>query len=707
MLFISSLVFSARLFAQCPQNIGFESGTFANWECFSGTINSGGFISVNPTAPTADRHVILQNSVPQQKDFYGGFPVNCPNGSKYSIRLGNANTGAQAERVSYTFTIPAWQTDFSIIYNYAVVFQNPNHAAIQQPRFTAKVFDVTAGDYVGCGSFEFVASGNLPGFQVSPVKSDVFYKPWSPITIKLLGYSGKTIRLEFTNNDCTPGGHFGYAYIDVNENCASPISGNTYCAGTTDSMTLVAPFGFQEYHWYTSDFSTLLGTGNTLTLTPPPPPGTVYALEIVPYPGLGCLDTLRSTIQYSGSPFNLHVKDTIKSCSSDGIDLTSPTVTAGSTAGLDFSYFTDLSQQNYLATPTYVNTPGTYYIKGTNAEGCNGIKPVTAVFFTPPNFVLQGNPLACTPQKVDITNPTYTTGSDPTLTYSYWMNPEATVPLPNPTAIDVSGPYFVKATDVSGCSIIKSINANVSATPSLTTNDQAACGKVNIANASVIDVTPGSIISFWTDNAATSSLQIPESISTSGTYFIKASNVDGCEIIKPINATVKPIPNFTFSNPLPIKFPATFNLGSLVAPVAGTVYSYWLDPAATKILQHYTAIDTTATYYIKATNTDGCSSINPVKVVVGEPDIVASNAISPNGDGVNDTWEIPLLSRRYPYCTVEIFNRYGQVLFSSTGYRKPWDGRVNGKPLPNGTYYYIINRGNLYPPISGNISVVY
>ncbi|MFX8914776.1 hypothetical protein ABTM95_19250, partial [Acinetobacter baumannii] len=85
--------------------------------------------------------------------------------------------------------------------------------------------------YVDCPSFSFVASGNLPGFQLSNIGSDVYFKPWSPVSIKLVGYAGKTIRLEFTTNDCTKGGHFGYAYLDVNENCTSPIDGNVYCNG--------------------------------------------------------------------------------------------------------------------------------------------------------------------------------------------------------------------------------------------------------------------------------------------------------------------------------------------------------------------------------------------------------------------------------------------------------------------------------------------
>src|SRR6202008_1340760 len=102
-------------------------------------------------------------------------------GSGYSIQLGNSNTGRQAERGSYTFTVPADQDNYSIIYNYAVVFQNPPHAEWEQPKFTANVFDVTNDTYITCSSFSYAASSNLPGFKESTVKDSVFCKAWTPV----------------------------------------------------------------------------------------------------------------------------------------------------------------------------------------------------------------------------------------------------------------------------------------------------------------------------------------------------------------------------------------------------------------------------------------------------------------------------------------------------------------------------------------------
>jgi hypothetical protein len=177
------------MYAQCPPNIGFELGDFTNWECSTGSISDvDGTITLSISGPVTQRHTLFKNSSPQILDPYGKFPVNCPNGSGYSIRLGNSQTGKQAERVSYTFTIPANDNNYSIIYNYAVVFQNPRHAIWQQPKFTANIYDVTKDQYIGCSSFYYAASASLPGFKLGA--DSVFYKPWTPVTIKLSGYAG-------------------------------------------------------------------------------------------------------------------------------------------------------------------------------------------------------------------------------------------------------------------------------------------------------------------------------------------------------------------------------------------------------------------------------------------------------------------------------------------------------------------------------------
>lgn len=65
------------------------------------------------------------------------------------------------------------------------------------------------------------------------------------------------------------------------------------------------------------------------------------------------------------------------------------------------------------------------------------------------------------------------------------------------------------------------------------------------------------------------------------------------------------------------------------------------------------------------------------------------NGITPNGDGVNDTWAIPDLLN-YPDCTIKIYNRWGQQLFGNSGYTQQWNGTYQGNLLPSADYYYVI-----------------
>jgi gliding motility-associated-like protein len=81
------------------------------------------------------------------------------------------------------------------------------------------------------------------------------------------------------------------------------------------------------------------------------------------------------------------------------------------------------------------------------------------------------------------------------------------------------------------------------------------------------------------------------------------------------------------------------------------------------------------------------------------------NVFSPNGDGINDSWEVTNLID-YPGALVEVYNRYGQQVFYSSGYTQPWDGKLKSSPLPVGTYYYVITLKNGFKPITGSVTIV-
>jgi len=464
-IFLVLLLIGFKAVAQTTPNIGFENGNFDNWECFTGTISPVGAITVANTGPVANRQTIIGSEGANILDPYGKFPILCPNGSKYCMRLGNDDTHAEAERITYTFNAPASGT-YSIVFNYAVVLENPSdHENYQQPAFQVKVYDVTDNYYIDCPQFDFVAGYSSPGFNISTVSAakdaSIYYKDWTTATIDLKNYHNKTIRLEFTTNDCTKGGHFGYAYIDVNDNtAASPITGNSYCLGQK-YITLNGPTGFANYFWYTGDLSKQLWHGQAFRLTPPPADMTPYALIVQPYDGLGCVDTLYTVVNKINEGFNLNVQDTVKGCPGTGVDLTAASVTAGSSAGMTLSYFVDSLGTNFLYNPNKVDSSGTYYIHGINKEGCQNTLPVVVALGLPAIQIIEP-PAVDFPTTVDLTK-AYV--SQPGLTYTFYTDAETNDPVKNYTAIKYSGKFYIKATNQYGCTDIVPVNVTINPPP--------------------------------------------------------------------------------------------------------------------------------------------------------------------------------------------------------------------------------------------------
>ena len=469
LIVFSSFFLSQKSYSQaCYPNFDFENGTFENWECSTGSVDSLGVVQIYSTGgPMYDRQTLIKTTADAGLDPYGKFSINSPNGSNYCMKLGNNNVGAEAERISYTFKVPVDRDDYAIIFNYAVVFENPNHELFQQPRFTSKIYDITADQYIECGSFDFAASSSLPGFKLSDSARragiEVYYKPWSSATIKLQKLQGHQIRLEFTTNDCTRRGHFGYAYIDVVNNCnKSQVQGNVACVNTT-SLTLAAPSGFQDYKWYSGDFSTPLGTGSKLFLQPPPPPGVKYAVILIPYAGVGCIDTAYTNVIGSRDTLKFSANDSITACLPEGIPLAGSVTSTQNSPGLTYSYYTDKTLEEGVASFVRLKESGTYYIKAVNSSGCEEIDSVRVIIYPQPVIVVKNFPPVQAPQTVDITASVY----DPSLHFSFWLDERTTKTLPEPTEIRNGGIYYIKAVDVHTCITVKPTLVKITSRPAM------------------------------------------------------------------------------------------------------------------------------------------------------------------------------------------------------------------------------------------------
>ena len=105
---------------------------------------------------------------------------------------------------------------------------------------------------------------------------------------------------------------------------------------------------------------------------------------------------------------------------------------------------------------------------------------------------------------------------------------------------------------------------------------------------------------------------------------------------------------------------------------------------------------------------DGTASSNfskrDIQLIDGLVELGIPSAITPNGDGINDTWNIKNLEL-YPESFIKIFNRNGQEVFTAS-FDQSWDGKYNGEDLPAGTYFYLIDLVTLSKVYSGTVTLL-
>ena len=155
-------------------------------------------------------------------------------------------------------------------------------------------------------------------------------------------------------------------------------------------------------------------------------------------------------------------------------DLTAAAVTAGSTAGLTFTYFTDAAGTIILGTPNAVAASGTYYIRGTTAAGCSDIQPVLVTINPAPTVVINNPAAVCAPGTVDLTAAAVTAGSTAGLTLTYFTDAAGTIALGTPNAVATSGTYYIRGTTAAGCSDIQPVVVKINPAPTLVINNPAA-----------------------------------------------------------------------------------------------------------------------------------------------------------------------------------------------------------------------------------------
>lgn len=215
-----------------------------------------------------------------------------------------------------------------------------------------------------------------------------------------------------------------------------------------------------------------------------------------------------------------------------------------------------------------------------------------------------------------------------------------------------------------------------------------------------LDATTGYTAYSWNTGETTPSVVAK----TTNTYTVTITDFRGCMNSDSVDVTVNPLPTADAGDDVEI------DLGESTMLMGQGGTSYLWSPGET--LDDVNAQNPmakpleTTTYYLIVTDNNGCQDDDSVTVTVKKEFVFGTkNIITPNGDGFNDVWKVDNLDA-YPECTVLIMNRYGTVIYQTKGYQNTWDGTVDGKTVPDGTYYYVITCDGFDGDYKGSITVL-
>jgi gliding motility-associated-like protein len=662
------------------------------------------------------------------------------------------NRGGYTRGVSYKINVPVSSVTqpYTMTYAYAMVLENGSHPTNDQPLFTATLntpggtIDCADASYKlptlpGSGSNNAIldkAAAIQYGFSLSGTISPnngqnnesryrVWTKGWTEVTFDLSLYRGQQVTLTFEADNCTFGGHFAYAYIALKNECAGLIINGDSVACTNSTLTYSIPsLKDATYHWTVPNtWQITSDTTNIITVKAGSQGGQIIASEIN-----GCAD-LRDTIQVSTSLPSLGGKVTGDNTVCEGINASNLVLNGNlggvlrwlsSTNGLTWNTV-PATTTNYTAT----NLTATTFYKALvqNGSTCVPDSSTEATIIVDAKSVggtiIPANSVICEGQNKDaILTLTGNTGGVMNWQSSQdkilWINvnPVDTGLVFNINGITVPTQYrSIVKSGVCGpdTSSIASVAIFPAKYPLATTYpaDTTICfGTTAQLYANVLTGTSytwsgyGGLYDQGNGTIGTAPSFISAQVAPSKTtdYILNILNAD-CPIpLKDtfhIIVTPKVIVNAGHDTSVIANQPLQLN-----AFVNNSTENYtwlWMPPAiglnnttiSNPIADLSSGIDSVR-YMVRATSTIGCYGEDDIVIHVFKtgPEIFVPSAFTPNGDGRNDILKpIPVGITKLDF--FRVYNRWGQLLYSSSIIGNGWDGTLNGTQQPSGAYIYM------------------
>ncbi|GAB2835522.1 T9SS type B sorting domain-containing protein [Ferruginibacter profundus] len=167
--------------------------------------------------------------------------------------------------------------------------------------------------------------------------------------------------------------------------------------------------------------------------------------------------------------------------------------------------------------------------------------------------------------------------------------------------------------------------------------------------------------------------------SANGLYWLEVEQ-NGCKIRDSITVSTKPKPVVNAGRDTSI----CLNNQLILRAISTASQYVWSTGETTPSI----TINKPGTYSVTVTES-GCTAADSLVVIAGDCDIFIPNAFTPNNDGINDYFKVLGSMIVHDY-SMKIYNRYGQVIFSTNNIADKWDGKYKGKPMLPGAYPWSI-----------------